>query len=351
MVSRKVVVSMAVKPVAEALRAFTEPTFRAYAEKIGADYFCIEQNLYPDDLSLMHLNKGQLFDLLEQYDRIIYLDLDTVVSPQCRDLFAEVPQECLGVWMQPPDQQSIGYVEKIKEHFGDVSGWHDRYFNSGVMVLSREHVHLFDRPSDLPRLNTGDNNFVSDQHILNWNAQRLGVRIHELSPTFNWSPEQRWLNPWAEILHFWSNGFEWPALWSGKVEIETARLRQIAYLLQLWELCPPDDPASARKYYAASQQWTMSSRAPLNLPTLDCWFVEKFQAEIDLRKEKWKNLKRLHEYHKDKLVQKQEKIAELRLQRDHARQEIRRLKQVAKKPKKPNKWLAALFKGKPPAEE
>ncbi len=127
------------------MASYTHPTIKAYAERIGADFLCIDES----NTSTPHWEKFQIFDLLNKYERIIYLDTDLIVRDDCPDLFEVVPVSELGMFNEAPfvpDGRQAAMYEVCKAHDTNVPDWDGKYYNSGVMVISRTHKYLFKKP-------------------------------------------------------------------------------------------------------------------------------------------------------------------------------------------------------------
>lgn len=128
------------------MRKVTHLSINAYAEKIGADFICIDKQKI--SITTPHWEKFQIFNLLNKYERILYLDTDLIVREDCPDLFDIVPKNKLGAFNE------ASYTERSKELLIDICkeygvtlpSWNGHYYNSGVLVISRCHKYLFKKP-------------------------------------------------------------------------------------------------------------------------------------------------------------------------------------------------------------
>ena len=82
---RTAVVTLTTGPVFEAMAEVSHPTLKAYAERIGAEFVVLSDEDAARH-STPHWAKLKLGDLLNRYDRIIYLDTDILVREDCPDL-------------------------------------------------------------------------------------------------------------------------------------------------------------------------------------------------------------------------------------------------------------------------
>lgn len=160
------------------MSSLTHPTIKNYASKIGADFLCINKK----DISetTPHWEKFQIYDLLEEYDRIAYIDTDVIIRRDCPDLFKEVPENKLGMFNEAPftDRSKELMIDICKEYNEKLPGWDGRYFNSGIMVISDDHKKLFKKP-EREIFN------YYEQSYLNMMIAKLNIDIHELHYRFN----------------------------------------------------------------------------------------------------------------------------------------------------------------------
>lgn len=174
--AKHLVLTIAVGDAYEQMGQYTHPTLKAYADRIGADFLVIGES----DCSTPHWEKFQIFDLLNQYERIIYLDTDIIVRDDCPNLFDIVPNSHLGVFNEAPftDGRTVSMYEVCKEYETMLPDWNGKYYNTGVMVISRVHKYLFKKP---------DKEAFSfyEQGYLNLKIAKDKIWIHELQYPFN----------------------------------------------------------------------------------------------------------------------------------------------------------------------
>lgn len=137
-------------------KEFTIDSQQKYANKIGADFKCIEEYEVDPAFNVIPLgrdgNTAYLIKLLviqqalERYDRVIWLDDTCVVSNDTPNLFQVVPVDLFGAhnegilgWVRA-DQQTIDLYESNGLPNIITS---QNYFNTGVLVVSRAHQPLF----------------------------------------------------------------------------------------------------------------------------------------------------------------------------------------------------------------
>jgi hypothetical protein len=160
------------------LSKITYPTLKRYAEKIGADFIPITEQKISQ--TTPHWEKFQILDYLNKYERIIYVDTDILIRKNCPNLFEIVPESKLGIYNECPFVPGRDYaILKASEDYGSKDfKWDGKYYNTGVMVISRCHRSLFRKPEK------EISNFY-EQSYLNLQIQSLKVPVFEIDYKFN----------------------------------------------------------------------------------------------------------------------------------------------------------------------
>ena len=154
-----------------------------YGKKVNAEVILITKELIEDVPP--HLQKFQIKDILDNFDRVLYVDADILIHPDCPDLFEMVPADCVGA---VPDCHNgkWGNINRFKEilavqdKLGNAN-WRTGYFNSGVIVLSKQHKDLFSNPELREKFNSQFN----DQTLINYNLFKNEYNFHPLETRFN----------------------------------------------------------------------------------------------------------------------------------------------------------------------
>lgn len=138
-----------------------------WADKNNASVFVLDENL----LNPPQWNKSMIFHLLDSndidYDRILYVDADTIVHPDMPNIF-EIYD--LGYFYGVQNFGSMDWVirsiENYSHHmFNDyIFSW-TQYINTGVMLFDKSHKKLFNWLIDL-----NDKNYLKLR-----DAEKLGV--------------------------------------------------------------------------------------------------------------------------------------------------------------------------------
>ena len=172
------VVTIAMGPDHQKMSKLTHPSIEAYAKKIGADFICIDEQKVSD--TTPHWEKFQIFTLLNKYERIIYLDTDLIVREDCPNLFDVVPKLFLGAFNEAPftDRSKELLIDICRDYGVTLPKWDGRYFNTGVLVISRHHKQIFKKP-DREIFN------FYEQSYLNMRIAAERIPMFELEHKFN----------------------------------------------------------------------------------------------------------------------------------------------------------------------
>jgi ADP-heptose:LPS heptosyltransferase len=154
----------------------THASLKAYADKIGAKFIVIDSVKLSK--TFPHWEKFQLRDLLNKYERIIYLDTDIIVRDDCPDLFKIVPENKIGLFDEGGYTPRLGLIQEMALKLNLQPPTANNYYNTGVMVLSEQHKYLFNKPES-------EINSFYEQTYLNLMIQHNGFEIHSLDYKFN----------------------------------------------------------------------------------------------------------------------------------------------------------------------
>lgn len=139
------VLTIAVGDSYQKMAKLTHPTLELYAKRIDADFISINSAT----TSTPHWEKfNQIYGLLNKYKRIFYLDTDIIIRDDCPSIFDIVPYGQIGLFDEMPytNQRNLSLIESCKDYGIILKDWNGRYYNSGVMVVSRMHKELFIKP-------------------------------------------------------------------------------------------------------------------------------------------------------------------------------------------------------------
>lgn len=158
-----------------------EPYFNAYADKIGADLLVLSEL---PNLPSPHWAKFSIYELLKKkYDRVAFIDADILIRPDTPSLFDIVPEDEFGIFNEgyyTPRSVCLHEVKKVYDV--NLPNWNGKdYYNTGVMVVSRKHRHIFKVQDAVKPLR----NSFGEQTYLNMRIMQSGEKVHLLSHRFN----------------------------------------------------------------------------------------------------------------------------------------------------------------------
>jgi hypothetical protein len=141
----RAIVTIACGGFHERMSEITHPIFRAYADKVGADFIVWNDS---EGHVIPHYKKIELGGLLEKYDRVLYLDTDILIRDDAPDIFAIVPEDQLGMLDEGQyySDRAVCMIQFMQAIRCDPLLWDGKYYNAGVMVLSRSHKKIFVQP-------------------------------------------------------------------------------------------------------------------------------------------------------------------------------------------------------------
>jgi ADP-heptose:LPS heptosyltransferase len=156
---------------------YTLPSIQNYANKIGADFLNIKQG--QGSFITQKWNKFYIHELLNEYKRIIYLDIDILIREDCPNLFDIVPADKLGMFNEGRYTTRYEYLEQASEYYKEpLKPWNGKFYNSGVMVISRLHKKIFKLPHGIDFVET-------DQPYLNLRISNDRIEMFDLDFRFN----------------------------------------------------------------------------------------------------------------------------------------------------------------------
>lgn len=180
-------------------KQYTIDSIQKYANKIDADFRCVEEFEVDPKFNSIPLGRGGntaylikllvIRDALVEYDRVIWFDDSCIVTSDCPDLFQTVPYKLFGAhnegildWVLA-DQQTKGLYERngIKDVITS-----QNYFNSGIVVVSKDHAALFNDDLIVTLGNAGHfKNAYPDQNYLNYLIANNRIPYFPLPSIFN----------------------------------------------------------------------------------------------------------------------------------------------------------------------
>jgi len=188
-------------------------SIRDYARKCGADLIVRnsvqDHKLSPEsDYKNIIMEKFYVKELLNYYDRVLYLDADILIKKEAPDIFKEYPDLDYAYLYNEIKFNNVQYDKQIEivKHLYDIkwtkSDGHYDFYNAGVMLISKKQKPLFIYGEDdyfiFPDLPS-----IVDEPYLHYNIFRYDIPIKELDKKFNtmvYFEDDGWFLHFANVL-------------------------------------------------------------------------------------------------------------------------------------------------------
>jgi hypothetical protein len=181
----RVVCTVAVGDVGAKLHAFTRPSQKRWADRIGADYRVLRRGGSTPGEWYPLADKFRVAELLDVYDRVCFLDADAFPVDDAGNIFDVVPADRFGIHDDVTLGCTTDWAAGEQAALCRSQGWGEpppvRVLNTGVMVFGRAHRVAFARP-ERPYPVT----HCSEQHLIGLNLLRAGVPLFPLPSVWNW---------------------------------------------------------------------------------------------------------------------------------------------------------------------
>ena len=159
----------------------TLPIQEMWARKWGADYKILDDPAY-SRRAMWCYRTLVFYELLEVYDRILYIDADAIINKDCPKLFEMIPFDTIGVVMEDKGsrrKERLNRIRRVNTHLGEID-WQEGFFNMGVYVVSSIHCDIFQKVNGKLWEDKGwDSPFYSYQ------IMRLGYKYVDLGYKWN----------------------------------------------------------------------------------------------------------------------------------------------------------------------
>lgn len=161
---------------------------KEYAKKCNADYLPLNEIKINHDH--IFFEKFYFVELLNSYDRVLYVDADVLVTPNAENIFEEFfDYDCFYAFAE---NGSSGMTNKdycIKPLLSECPEWPIQkngllqYFNAGIFLLSKplqKYFLNFEKVPDLPGIYE-----FGDQTYLNYLIVKNKIKFESLPYSFN----------------------------------------------------------------------------------------------------------------------------------------------------------------------
>ena len=176
---------------------YVKKIFSYYAKKTNADLFISESPIFPapkvDNFNqnlVACLDKFEIKNLLKKYDRVLYLDADIVINPWAPNIFDYYP-DTSQIYMlneglilnRKPE------INQICNAMNDEIAWPKKgfkypYFNAGVILISKEQRHFFEKAT-LDDIDKFIPVHLFEQTYFNYILTKYNFNVSPLNKKFN----------------------------------------------------------------------------------------------------------------------------------------------------------------------
>ena len=187
---KRALVTISIGELGREMGAISHPLMKAYAKKVGADFIVLDSPKYKNIYGKYTYEKLNCYQLLNDYERILYVDSDVLISPDSPCLFTQVPNHIFAASNETRYSMSERDKEVTQKELGPIN-WKYPYFNAGVMLFSKTHRELFNpNAAKLSKWVHGDfrsdhTNLLNDQPYFNYRLNELGLDFVDLTQKFN----------------------------------------------------------------------------------------------------------------------------------------------------------------------
>ena len=192
-----------------------KPFFENYADKLDADLIVLEDAKF---VPTAHWLKFSIYEFLKKdYDRVAFIDADILIRPDSPSLFDEVPEDEFGVFNEGEYLPRAICMYEIMHAYGiNLPRWNgNAYYNTGVMVVSREHRHIFRPPGNVKQIR----NAFGEQTFINLRLFESEAKIHNLNYRFNSMSVMDRATGMTRLDSYFMHYAGWEAASSGKRDI------------------------------------------------------------------------------------------------------------------------------------
>jgi len=200
--------------------AITRPFMQAYADKVDADLIDLDN----DTETWGQMEKFRVYHFAQQYDEVLFVDADCVITDKCPDLFAEFPGNVV-IHNDYPVLKSPFIINDERRKVARLSGASipetKSIYNTGVVITRKPVAHIWIRPT----VDIGNSHFA-EQVWIEGQINRNRITVTELPHEANW---QFWYGKHSQPIVSFGDGIQdaWIAHASGSGEQKESQVQKI----------------------------------------------------------------------------------------------------------------------------
>ncbi|MEZ9236872.1 glycosyltransferase [Shewanella sp. 10N.286.52.A9] len=174
-------------------------SFSSYADKVGADLIVSNELHYQlnvknkyYDASPAWSEKLYIAELLKEYDRVLYIDADMIITPWAENIFEQYNSlETVYMFNEGAYKDRSEHANKISSILGEVD-WPTLdnamvYFNSGMILVSKQSNLFINASAEEMQKVCNEVKFY-DQTYINYLIFREKIKYHCIDKSFNRMP-------------------------------------------------------------------------------------------------------------------------------------------------------------------
>ena len=190
-------------------------TIRKYSEKLDVPHIPIMERKYTskDDRFPLHIEKLQVGDFLEEFDRVLLLDSDILINPRAEDIFENYKGDCLFAYDEGHNNwipEEVNNLEEIYNVKFPYNRSHKVHLNGGVVIYSQSSKKLF-KSFNYNEFNPSFYPHGGEQSYFNSLIARNNIPFDYLNPLYNWcvyETEEKFRNRiFSSFIHYAGGGF------------------------------------------------------------------------------------------------------------------------------------------------
>ena len=252
-------------------------SFTAYATKVGADlivsdklHYSLKVNNKRYDASPAWSERLYMTELLKEYDRVLYIDADMIITPDAEDIFEQYNSlSTIYMFNEGAYKDRSEHAQKINSILGEVE-WpviegKMVYFNSGMILVSKESNPFINASAEEMQKVCNEVKFY-DQTYINYLIFREKIDYHCIDKSFNRMPLLG-LDGYQEanFIHYAGRGYR-----------EKIPMKELKFIIDFCELFADKlSPESTLKFKQQSWHWYMLKqhrKSKLPIPFLSAVF-------------------------------------------------------------------------------
>jgi len=161
----------------------THPIIQEYAKKVGAEFKVMSHKSDCNDGDgKWHYRIFKHKELHEKYDRILHIDSDVLLAPDCPNIFNIVPYDSIATVYEDKGTRKLARqhcMQQAQSKWGNV-GWSEGYMDSAFFLTSKCHSNIYETING--EYWTG---FGYDDVHMGYLINKYGYDVHELSYKWN----------------------------------------------------------------------------------------------------------------------------------------------------------------------